>query len=190
MEKRWDGWRKKSALFLSEASISEGQLPKLAVLPAEESYSEPHFLFFAMRKWLHHFQPKKKDSPEEQPVLIRSTEKTSHHDAHKRPFILNRPLSSHLNSHFLSTTPRPRGWKEKPPSTCVALSRHEGALPDQAEVALSHLPRCRHLLWMQQLCRPIRKSGTKEFCPLKISTKTRRSSQDRSKVTTEEQDVA
>lgn len=115
VEKGWDGWRKKSALFLSEASISESQLPKLAVFPAEENFSKPYFLFFAMRKLLHRLQPKKKDSPEEHSILIGSTEKTSHHNAHKRPFILNRPLSSHINSYFPSTTTRPPGWRENLP---------------------------------------------------------------------------
>lgn len=142
----------------------KSQLPKLVLLRAEESYGKPYFLF-AVRKCLHHFQPKKADSSEEQPILIRRIERTSHPNAHKRPLILNRPLSSHLNSHFLSTTTRPRGMEGfgKPPSACVALSRHQGALPDRTQVALSHLPRCCHLPWMQQLCKPFQKSGTKEF---------------------------
>lgn len=144
-----------------------------------ESYSKPYFLLFTMRKLLHHLQPKKKDSPEEQPVLIGSTEKISYQNAHNHPFILNRTLRSHLKFSF-SLGLQPQGHQDggKPPSTCIALSRHKGALPDQTPVTLRHLPRCRHLLWMQHLADLSRRAGPRGCCPLKISMKTRCSSED------------
>lgn len=106
-----------------------------------------------MGKLLNHLQPKRKDSTEDWPAFIESTEKTSHCNASSFSFVLNGCLSSCLKSLFsfclLTFEPQDHLMVEKPPSTCIAWSRHEGELPDQTQVTTSHLPRCCHLLWMQ-----------------------------------------
>lgn len=78
----------------------EASSPSSLSTGSRKSYGRPYCLVFPVRKLLNHLQPSRKDSAEEQPILIGSTEKTSHLSANDRPLILYRPLSSRLKFSF------------------------------------------------------------------------------------------
>lgn len=106
--------------------------------------------FSAVRKLLLLLKRENGYSTEEQPILIGSKEKPSRLKANSYPFMLNRSLSSHLKLSLSSCLeefePQDHLDGGKTSLNMYCMSRHKGALPDQTQVAGSHLSHCCHLL--------------------------------------------